>query len=80
MPKERFHILAEALSEHDGHFSRDLVRDSLKAVSQGVMGDEYEITRWSCVYDLENGSLDYYFGEDYSKAYSATLGDAFIVK
>ena len=72
--KERFQLLSEAVSEHNGHLSRDLVRDSLRAVSQGVMGDEYEVTRWSSVYDLEQASVDYYFGEDYSRAYCAVLG------
>ena len=72
--KQRFKILSKALNENDGNFSKDFVRDCLKSVSQGIMGDEYEITRWSCVYDLETGSVDYYFGEDYSKVYSLTLG------
>ena len=72
--KQRFEILRKALHENDGNFSKDFVRDSLRAVSQGAMGDEYEITRWSCVYDLENGSADYYFGEDYSRVYTAVLG------
>ena len=72
--KRRFQILKNALNENDGRFSGNFVRDSLKAVSQGVVGNEYEITRWSCVYDLEKGSADYYFGEDYSRAYTAALG------
>ena len=72
--KERFRILSEAANKNDGHFDKDLVRDSLRTVSQGVMGDEYEVTRWSSVYDLEQPSVDYYFGEDYSSAYSAALG------
>ena len=72
--KQRFKILNNALSENDGNFSKNFVRDSLKAVSQGTMKDEYEITRWSCVYDLGKNSVDYYFGEDYSKVYSVMLG------
>ena len=39
------------------------------------MGDEYEITRWSCVYDLDKGSVDDYFGKDYSRVYSACLAE-----
>ena len=72
--KQRFNILSQAFRENEGRFSKNFVRDSLRAVSQGVMGDEYEITRWSCVYDLEKGSVDYYFGEDYGNVYSMTLG------
>ena len=49
------------------------MRDALQSVSQRTMGEEFEKTVWSIVYDQKNGELHYFFREDYKREYPFTV-------
>ena len=70
--KKRFSILESFLSENE---KTDVagMRDALQSVSQRTMGEEFEKTVWSIVYDQKNGELHYFFREDYKREYPFTV-------
>lgn len=57
----RLPVITAGLSENNGILMKEQARDLLGAVKNN--------TEWSCVYDLNDFSVDLYVDEDYSKAY-----------
>lgn len=47
--------------------------DAIKAVSQGNMNSDYNITLWSVLFDKENKKASYFFREDFNKEYTFSL-------
>lgn len=75
----RYDMIAQKLEESKGEMSMEDVRDTLKEVSQGALGDEYEISCWSIVYNKDALNAYFYFEENYEKYYEIGLGvDKFI--
>lgn len=70
--KERYEILLKAVNDGRNK-SEDDIKLALFSVSQGVVGDEYDITAWSCVYNQTDVTIDFYFREDYENKISLKL-------
>lgn len=62
--KERFAILSDAL-ERESAWDEETMKAALMSVSQGNMGEEFEKTMWSIIYNQREGKLTYYFRENY---------------
>ena len=60
---ERLPAIKAGLAEHNGILTKDQAKDLLSVAAQ----DHY--TEWSCVYDLNDFSVDVYMDIDYTKAY-----------
>lgn len=61
--KERYEMLKES--------NKPL--EAIKAVSQGNMNSDYDITLWSVLFDKENMNASYFFREDFNKEYTFSL-------
>ncbi len=65
--KLRYNILEEWIYEN-GLANASGMRDALKSVSKTAIGDEYEMTVWSIVFDQEECTATYYFRENYDSS------------
>ena len=70
---ERYETLVQTFEQNET-MNRSQVRDALDSVSKHNF-NEYESTEWSAVFRLEEGAVDYYHREDYSKAYTVYIAD-----
>jgi predicted choloylglycine hydrolase len=67
--KRRFAILENWLAQSDTA-TQEQMKEALQSVSQKAMGEEFEKTVWSIVYDQTSVEATYYFREDYGKSYT----------
>lgn len=67
--KIRFTILEDWLAQRTAA-TQEQMKEALQSVSQKAMGEEFEKTVWSIVYDQSSAEAVYYFREDYGKSYS----------
>lgn len=58
----RLPVIGAGLAEHKNILTKEQAKELLDAASQ-------ENTEWSCVYDLDNFSVDVYLDEDYERGY-----------
>lgn len=66
--KRRFEILEDELAEKRID-SAEHMKDALQKVSQGAMGEEFELSVWSIVYDQKEKTVNYCFRENYEMIY-----------
>lgn len=71
---QRFDILSDRKQAADGKMDTAQLCESMQAVSQGSMGDDYEITQWTILYDLKERSQKFYWAEQYDHSYRIVLG------
>lgn len=62
--KARYNTLMNAVAEGKNTTTEE-IKDALVSVSQGVVGDEYDITAWSWIYNQTDKTLEFYFREDW---------------
>lgn len=67
--KRRFAILEDWLAQ-SGTATQEQMKEALQSVCQKAMGEEFEKTVWSIVYDQTSVEATYYFREDYGKSYT----------
>ncbi|KIR03668.1 hypothetical protein P261_02483 [Lachnospiraceae bacterium TWA4] len=67
----RYETLENTL-EQKKTMNRFQVRDTLDSVSKHNF-DEYESTEWSAVFQLDEGVVDYYHRENYTKSYTIAI-------
>ena len=59
----RLPVIKSGLADHNDILTKDQAKELLDAASQK------DYTEWSCVYDLNDFSVDVYVDEDYTQAY-----------
>ena len=53
--------------------SKEISLEAIKAVTQGNMDSDYELTLWSVLFDKAKSSATYYFRENFDKEYTFSL-------
>lgn len=72
--KARFSILTEWLTQNKTVNAAQM-SDALRKVSQKNMGEEFEKTVWSIVYNQENGQICYHFRENFETDFNFAIGN-----
>ncbi len=72
--KARFSILTEWLAKNQNANAAQM-SDALHKVSQKNMGEEFEKTVWSIVYNQENGQICYCFRENFETDFNFAIGE-----
>lgn len=64
--QKRYETLCKVYEENKGILNRELLKDAMIQVSQS---QGQWTTQWTIIYEENAGTIDYYFGGDYSKLY-----------